>query len=400
MFRLGINEYVRNTWYNIITVFIMVAMMCVTVVFISNVDRQTRLYRLTSEYIDSNSIFLNYSTKEDWKLLNKVEKIMSSQTTTSWIKNVENSRFQLLVYSDDFMKYLSPRLDEGQFPYKKQLDNDIIPVVISHNPYGISTGDVISIEVFTNSEKTININVYIAGILSDGQSVASLSGNVLEDMTYEDFFETYNYEQTGEVIMITSKDELSKISDDIMLFNYNSIVKFEENITEEEYEANINAVKEYERERFKVSSVDVYPDTDTVIKWNKELFNSILIKNIPLTIAIFILVLTCIAGIVSIKTYRSTRYYGILYTCGMNYRTAVMITGIEMLANCCLALMLSVSILKIQSKLKIFGVINCDINIVTVSVLIVSCIITVVFSMLMTGRSLKENTAVEILRNI
>lgn len=400
MFRLGINEYVRNTWYNIITVFIMVAMMCVTVVFISNVDRQTRLYRLTSEYIDSNSIFLNYSTKEDWKLLNKVEKIMSSQTTTSWIKNVENSRFQLLVYSDDFMKYLSPRLDEGQFPYKKQLDNDIIPVVISHNPYGISTGDVISIEVFTNSEKTININVYIAGILSDGQSVASLSGNVLEDMTYEDFFETYNYEQTGEVIMITSKDELSKISDDIMLFNYNSIVKFEENITEEEYEANINAVKEYERERFKVSSVDVYPDTDTVIKWNKELFNSILIKNIPLTIAIFILVLTCIAGIVSIKTYRSTRYYGILYTCGMNYRTAVMITGIEMLANCCLALMLSVSILKIQSKLKIFGVINCDINIVTVSVLIVSCIITVVFSMLMTGRSLKENTAVETLRNI
>lgn len=400
MFRLGINEYVRNTWYNIITVFIMVAMMCVTVVFISNVDRQTRLYRLTSEYIDSNSIFLNYSTKEDWKLLNKVEKIMSSQTTTSWIKNVENSRFQLLVYSDDFMKYLSPRLDEGQFPYKKQLDNDIIPVVISHNPYGISTGDVISIEVFTNSEKAININVYIAGILSDGQSVASLSGNVLEDMTYEDFFETYNYEQTGEVIMITSKDELSKISDDIMLFNYNSIVKFEESITEEEYEANINAVKEYERERFKVSSVDVYPDTDTVIKWNKELFNSILIKNIPLTIAIFILVLTCIAGIVSIKTYRSTRYYGILYTCGMNYRTAVMITGIEMLANCCLALMLSVSILKIQSKLKIFGVINCDINIVTVSVLIVSCIITVVFSMLMTGRSLKENTAVEILRNI
>ena len=84
----------------------------------------------------------------------------------------------------------------------------------------------------------------------------------------------------------------------------------------------------------------------------------------------------------------------------MNYRTAVMITGIEMLANCCLALMLSVSILKIQSKLKIFGVINCDINIITVSVLIIFCIITVVFSMLMTGRSLKENTAVEILRNI
>lgn len=399
MFRLGVSEYIRNTWYNIVVILIMVAMMCVTAIFVSNVDRQTRLYRLTSEYIDSNSIFLNYSTEEDWKVLNKVEKIMSSQTTTAWIKNVENSRFKLLVYSKDFMKYLSPRLDEGQFPYKKQLDNDIIPVIISHNPYGISTGDTISIEVFTNSEEAINIKVYIAGILSDGQNVASLSGNVLEDMTYEDFFETYNYEQTGEIIMITTKEELSKISDNIMLFNYNSIVKFQENITQEERKANINAVKKYERERFKASSVDVYPETDTIIKWNKEIFNSILIKNIPLTVAIFILVLTCIAGIVSIKTYRSARYFGILYICGMHYKNAIVITGVEMLTNCGIALMLSVSILKIQSKLKVLGIINCDINIITVLILVVISIITVVFSMLMARKSLKENTAIEILRN-
>ena len=253
MFRLGVSEYIRNTWYNIVVILIMAAMMCMTVIFVSNVDRQTRLYRLTSEYIDGNSIFLNYSTEEDWKVLNKVEKIMSSQTTTAWINNIDNSRFKLLVYSDDFMKFLSPRLDEGQFPYKKKLDEDVIPVVISHNHFGISKGDIISIKVFTNSEDAININVYIAGILSDGQSVASLSGNVLEDMNYEDFFEIYNYEQTGEVIMITTKEELYKISNNIMLFNYNSIVKFEENITQEEREANINAVKQYERERFKVS---------------------------------------------------------------------------------------------------------------------------------------------------
>ena len=400
MFRLGVSEYIRNTWYNIVVILIMVAMMCMTVIFVSNVDRQTRLYRLTSEYIDGNSIFLNYSTEEDWNVLNKVEKIMSSQTTTAWINNIDNSRFKLLVYSDDFMKFLSPRLDEGQFPYKKKLDEDVIPVVISHNHFGISKGDIISIKVFTNSEDAININVYIAGILSDGQSVASLSGNVLEDMNYEDFFEIYNYEQTGEVIMITTKEELYKISNNIMLFNYNSIVKFEENITQEEREANINAVKQYERERFKVSSVDAYPETDTIIKWNKEIFNSILIKNIPLTVAIFILVLTCIAGIVSIKTYRSARYFGILYICGMHYKKAAVITGVEMLTNCGIALMLTMSILKIQSKLKIFGTINCDINIITVLILIVIISITVVFSMVMARRCLKENTAVEILRNI
>ena len=83
----------------------------------------------------------------------------------------------------------------------------------------------------------------------------------------------------------------------------------------------------------------------------------------------------------------------------MHYKKAAVITGVEMLTNCGIALMLTMSILKIQSKLKIFGTINCDINVITVLTLIVIISITVVFSMVMARRCLKDNTALEILRN-
>ena len=57
MFRFGISEYIRNWWFNLCVVLIMVVMMLISTIFISNIEEETKIYRLANKYIDEDSIF-------------------------------------------------------------------------------------------------------------------------------------------------------------------------------------------------------------------------------------------------------------------------------------------------------------------------------------------------------
>ena len=57
MFRFGLSEYIRNCWFNICIILIMILMMLISVIFISNVEEETKIHRLASKYIDEDSIF-------------------------------------------------------------------------------------------------------------------------------------------------------------------------------------------------------------------------------------------------------------------------------------------------------------------------------------------------------
>ncbi len=116
MLRLGVSEYIRNTWYNIVVVLIMTAMLVTSVVFISNVDKQTRLYRLTSPYIDEDSIFLMSSREDVLSSLTQVEKIYITTSISGTLQYEEDVLLQNLIYTEEMMDYIRPRLDEGVQP--------------------------------------------------------------------------------------------------------------------------------------------------------------------------------------------------------------------------------------------------------------------------------------------
>jgi hypothetical protein len=85
--------------------------------------------------------------------------------------------------------------------------------------------------------------------------------------------------------------------------------------------------------------------------------------------------------------------------CGMPHKNAVIISGIEMLFNNILAITLALIFIKIQNDLKVLGVINCYYGLPQILVMIGVCVLMVCCTMVITGKTLKERTPMEVLRD-
>ena len=400
MIRFGMYEYIRNIWFHLCIVFIMIIMMIITTVFLSNVDRQTRLYRMTEDYLDDNSIFISFANSKLLDELEAVEKILAAQTVSGYVEqDSEEKIISTAVYTEEMMKYLKPRLSVGEQLKKADVDEDTIAVLISRNDYGINVGDTFVYNIYSE-EGILSVKVYVAGMISEGQKIYDGKTEIKKSMVYEDFFTTYSYQQTGEVVMITSEQEISKISSIKENFVYrNCIVKLEDGVPEESRVANIEKISKFETELFGFASVNVYPEAKDLVSRSRSMLKGELLKYIPLSVIVFVLLSICITGMVTIKTARSTRYYGILYTCGMQYRVAQFMTGVEMGMNCLIAVIFTVSLLEIQNNLKLVGEINCSLELPEFAVMFILCAVTILFSVFTVRGVLKENTPVQILKN-
>ena len=403
MFKLGMKEYIRNCWYNIVTVFILVVMIVAISIFMSNIEKKTVMYRLVDEYMDENSVVVQLTFEDITYKLHKVDKSMFTRKMN--VALTEEGKFdgqkEMVIYSDSQMKYLSPRLDEGVLPDKVDKGANVISVAISENPFGLKAGDTTTMRVINRDDTESIVNVYIAGVISEGQKVPYMSLNE-QNMTYvsyENFFETYSYEQTDTVIIVIPEKELVKFPKDVFLNYKLGIINFEDDITDEEFEENLNIIREYEGQIHKFALVDSYPKASEIMKLSDELMNMELKKYIPLTIAVFVLLLTCIVGIVSIKAYGNIKYYAVLHILGMNYKNGVALVALEMLFNCGLAVFIGKVIINLQQKYKIVGEINCYPGSLTWVILIGMLGVVVGFSMMRVRRILKENTVVGLLKD-
>lgn len=400
MIRFGLYEYVRNIWFHLCIVFIMIIMMVITTVFLSNIDQQTRLYRLTEDYIDENSIFISFADGKLLDGLEHVDKVLAAQTVSGYVEQDSMEKMiHTAIYTEEVMKYLKPRLNAGEQLKKADVDEDTIAVLISENPYGIGVGDSFVYNIYSG-EEILSVKVYVAGIISEGQKIYDGKTEIKKSMVYEDFFTTYSYQQTGEVVMITTEQEMNKAGDIRDSYFYrNCIVKLEDGISEECKEVNIKKVKEFETDLFGMTSMNVYPQAKTLVYRSESILKGELLKYIPLSVIVFVLLTICITGMVSIKTARSSRYYGILYACGMEYRVAQLMTGVEMGLNCLIAVIFTVSLLKIQNRLKLVGEINCSLELPELTVMFVLCAVVILWSVFTARGVLKENTPVEILKD-
>lgn len=399
MIRFALYEYIRNIWFNICMIMIISVMMLTSIMFVSNIDSQTKLYRLTGKYLEDDSIFVNFADKQLMSELDNTESVLIARTLSGCIEN-SNNIIRTTVYSDEIMKYLKPMLDEGTYPDRVYTDENTVAVLISHNPYGIKPGDSFTYKVLNENGEYTDINIYVSGIISEGQKIYNGNVEVSVNMTYEDFFTTYSYEQSGDVVMIINENELEKAGDFSKLFYYRSgIINLKDDISEEDRNKNIEIIRNYEKELFGSATVDVYPEAQDMIARGEKLFTNIIMKYIPLLVVVCVLLVISIIGIVTIKTIKSTRYYGIMYACGMHYGIAQLMMGIEMGINCLAAVIFSVSIIVIQNKIKLIGTINCRLEMPEIAVIGIMCIIIILCSVFTTKSILKESTPSKILKN-
>ena len=66
-------------------------------------------------------------------------------------------------------------------------------------------------------------------------------------------------------------------------------------------------------------------------------------------------------------------------------------TGVEMGMNCLIAVIFTVSLLKIQNRLKLVGEINCSLELPELTVMFVLCAVVILWSVFTARGVLKEN---------
>ena len=393
-------QYVKNVWYNILTVIILTFNLVLCVIFASNISSQTKLYRLVKPYLNENSLIINtiYEEKKiDINNLKKVEKTL--MTTELFCHSQELVKLKnCVVYNEKIMEEFAPRLSSGKLINSKFESDEKLQVLISENSEGLGVGDILKLKFTDKTMNYVPIEAEIVGVISNGQKLFMSSNNVFNNMGYEDLYLTYSYDQLEEPIILTTQKEIDAIGTELDGFNGQCIVKFDEDISEEEYRENYLHVVDMES-KTGISSVDIYPSSDVLTERMDLSLRSTLMKYVPLTIAVFILVIICTVGIIAVKTSNSIKYYGMLYICGMPNHRASAMTGIEMTINSVLAIVLSLSSIKIQNKLNLIGKINCEIGAVQSALMMGLCIVVIFVSILMTTVIMKEKTASQILRD-
>ncbi len=389
-------HYVKNIWYNLISLIILMLTILLSTAFVTNIEKQTKWYNLVKPYLNEYSILIGYTGNIENVPIEKPEKILITKEAVSMCNTFP--KFQgVAVYNEVIMEKIKPRLLEGKQIDEIKGNEDIITVLISENGDKYRAGDTLTVTFFAENEM-IETDVLIAGVISDGQRIFMKESKEYFDMGYEDLFYMSSNAQTGEVVIITIEEELAKLKKDIYIDDVFGIIKLEDNLSQEERKEIMLDVMDWQVERG-YSTGSAIPSSKILAERMESSLNATLMKYIPLMIAMLVLVIMCTVGMVAVKTSNSMKYYGMLYICGMPYQKAAMMTGIEMAINSTLAIVMSLSLITIQNKLNLIGTINCETGMTQSIVMIGFCVITIFVSILMTTVIMKEKTASQILRD-
>lgn len=403
MVRFTIGEYIRNIGYNVISIVLITTTFIACTIFLSNINEQLRMSRLLEPYLNEDSIIIGRKGYDfDVTTLTDYDRSFMTREVFCLSDNIPDLQ-GCLVYDEYSMDNFRPRLSRGAYPNDKNSEPGVLQVLVSENNMGINVGDVILLDFFSEAGamegKLVTVSAKVTGIISSGQKLLIGGGaHISKDMPTSDIFETYSYEQLGYAIVITTENEFMKLPEKVLEYNYRCIVKFNDDISDEDRDANHKKVYEYERMNGSTGT-EIFPAAGEFIDRQEEELKDMIIKYIPLSIAVLIMVTICIVCMISIKNANSMRYYATLYMCGMPHKNAVIISGIEMLFNNVIAITLALIFIKIQNDLKVLGVINCYYGLPQTLVMIGICVLMVCCTMVITGKTLKERTPMDVLRD-
>lgn len=404
MIRFGIEEYVKNILYNIISFILLAGTFVATTIFTSNISEQAKMSDFYEPYLDENSVFTGYmgSQFDVEKLgLVKLDKVLYTQEISC--ECYEMSDFmEALVYEEYVMDKLMPKLKKGKIVTNGS--GELLNILVTENSAGIDVGDVIELEFYTvegmMEGRSIVLPAKVTGVVESGQKLFYGNGvRISNSMSLNDVIGTYNYEQLEYSMVIIPEQEMRKIPEEIFVDVGRSLFKFKDDITEEERYTNYRKILDYASEHGNATMIEAFPEMKTFVDMHKEENMTIILTNAPLCVAIIILVMVCIVCMISIRNANSMRYYATLYICGMPLRDAVILSGVEMAVNSLFSILLGTSIIEIQMKNKIFGKVNCMLNSEQWAIMIGISLVMIVAAMLTTRKTLKERSPMSVLRD-
>lgn len=396
MLKVLFGDYIKNIWYNLISIVIISASILAFTFFLSNLTAQTRMYRLISSHLGEENLMMHmkWMNFDDSQLVGVEDSFMTKEIScySDKISNIES----FAIYDDEVMDLLKPRLSMGRY-IQSGNENEI---EVLAGDAGFRIGD--TFELYFCDAKTGDwepFTIKIVGIISEGQKLFMGASYKKTLSDFSDLYMTYSYEQLKKAVFITTEEQMNKVDKELSYINMVCIYKMKDDVSDEVMNENMLKIADYEMEMFGSTTMSSIPSTDELTEGMESKVQKVLLKYIPLTVGLIVLAVICITGIVTVKTTKSMRYYAIMHICGMNSKKAVYLAGGEMLINNVLSVMLSVSIIVLQKQVGILGTINCELGIWQGFTMVIFCLSIIGMTMFMTYGTLKEKTVMDILKD-
>lgn len=410
MITLGINEFIMNIRRNILVIVQMIAIYMISIFVISAFQEQYSLYDGMSDVLDDTGAVMtsafpmhrtdNIVTYDGlMSLLDKVDDIVVTYYYNVFLEDYSHNDITAglemqIISNDPKLITYKPKLLDGTWcedaPYKE----GVINIIISNNsPVGFKVGDTISID---------NLTFYITGIYDSEELIYGYSGSSKgKETNYLHFYDSVKNAYSNKPIpvpepflAVASYEDVEKLINPLKTAFGKVVIDFEDDITEEEYQENLNKIKDYYGH---VENQDIYNSKIIYDNTMAHLEMKLLPMFILLAIIFFILIVSMLTAS-AVNVLYEKKNYGIYFVCGNDWKKTFVISAIHWISVSVISIIIAVSGCLLMKAFGKFEQLTLSFTGTHVWVILGITIVTLIISMILPYNMLRKIQPVSILK--
>ncbi len=398
--KLGLKNLKSNAFMSVLIILQMIVVFFIIISMTSTVVSRFQYYTPIKELLNSNSYYYyihnGYSpeTGSAWTNTSDFSKLIENEkeiyaTYNAWLEYDNNGTLEsinTISYDDEFIQLYKPELESGKWFETDYANNNLLPVVVSQNNYGLNVGDIVSL---TCSETNEQISAYIVGKLRDGTKVLDYTIANNQKMNCTNMYKNYfiDIEEKPLFIMpqkyLENENIVTQLSGPLII-TYNNEASNSEINDNDSIVKNMMTLSAATTNEIKSNSIEyIFEQVQTLL---------------PILISIFIMVLVSAISVSALSAKRQLKNYAVFYICGLKWRDCALINIASATISVIIAMEVSIC------GITIFKNIFLSDSVIQVGFFqLISCIgialIYIILSALLPLQIISNNTPREILKS-
>lgn len=280
----------------------------------------------------------------------------------------------------------TPELESGNWFDLDRPVQDVIPVVVSQNNYGLKVGDVITFNDLFDNEATAEI----IGVLKDNTKIIDMSSSYSENVDYRYLYRNYKFESEEKTLFITMQRDLAE-TDLLTQLNGNVIIKHNDDTSGETIAENYAKLGQM---------TTLFSTNGSIIKEGSfDYIFSQIYNLMPIFICVFILTLVGAISTSALSAKRQLRNYAVYYICDLKWNQCAVINLFSSLICILISFTLNIIAAFIAKATEILGDTVISLGVWQILGCVVIMIIYVLFSIILPLNIIGNNTPNKILKS-
>lgn len=245
------------------------------------------------------------------KLMSELKSVKSVNKRYTIAMKDESGNVDLFItYDKELLNLIKYPLYKGNYFDTSENDyNFVSAIAVKNNRLNI--GDVLPYSTLSKNEK---FNIKISGILSEPTYILELSTGG-DNVATIDLFNQYDPNLENSLMYICEDSILNKCSEDDKIVSYNSIIFFENDISENDFNYNVMVLSNF---GWVADNSELYKNSNEIIKFY-------FYKIAPYGILTLIIALMGFIGVSILITYKNQKNYAIYFVCGCSIKKCMII---------------------------------------------------------------------------